>query len=129
MRLISRIPGFSLVEVALALGIVAFGLIALMSLLPTGLNLAKQTAEEAAAANILAHESTRFVEAESGVPVYFNANGMRMPSADGAIYRAVGEILTNSLPRAARITVAWPAQGTNSTGRVETIVVLSSSSP
>ena len=124
MRLISRIPGFSLVEVALALGIVAFGLIALMSLLPTGLNLAKQTADEAAAVSILSDESTRLDEAENGVPVYFNANGMRMSSADGAAYRAVWEFLTNALPPSARITVEWPAQGTNSTGRVQTIVVI-----
>ncbi len=124
MRLNSRIPGFSLVEVALALGIVAFGLIALMSLLPTGINLAKQTADESAAVSILADESARFEEGEQGVPVFFTANGLRTSSADGATYRADWEILTNALTPAARITVAWPAQGTNSTGRVETIVVL-----
>ena len=38
--------GFSLVEVTIALGIVAFGLMALFALLPIGLNLVRESSEE-----------------------------------------------------------------------------------
>ena len=126
MRQIPRIasPGFSLVEVTLALGIVTFGLIAVMGLLPTGLNLARQSADEAAAVNILTDISSRLESAGPG-PIYFNADGMELSAAAGATYVATWEIRSNALPPTARITVGWPALAANSTGQVETIIVLS----
>jgi len=137
MRQIPRIasPGFSLVEVTLALGIVTFGLIAVMGLLPTGLNLAKQSADEVAAVNIMTGIS---LSLEKGSPVNgkatFNADGMRIPTtadpsyvAMHATYAARWDIRSNSVPPTALITVSWPV--TNSIGSVESIVVLSQGSP
>ncbi|MBA3960367.1 MAG: hypothetical protein H0X40_00495 [Chthoniobacterales bacterium] len=45
--------GFSLIEVTLAIGIVGFGLIAIMGLLPVGLTSNRNAAEQAAATGIL----------------------------------------------------------------------------
>lgn len=49
---------FSLVEVTLALGIISFGLIAIMGLVPKGLGIVKESADEAAALNILSAVSS-----------------------------------------------------------------------
>ena len=53
--LAARLPsaGFSLIEVSLALGIVAFALLAVVGLLPTGLKAVKNANEQAGAANAL----------------------------------------------------------------------------
>ncbi len=53
MEMKTSTRGFSLVEVTLALSLVTFCLIAIFSLLPTGLNAAKASAEEAGAAALL----------------------------------------------------------------------------
>ena len=72
---------FSLIEVTLALGIVAFALVALMGLLPTGLSTQQLSQEEAEAASTLnmvatAVQGARFVGRSSGnatysLPFYF----------------------------------------------------------
>jgi type IV pilus modification protein PilV len=46
--------GFSLVEVVIAIGIVAFGMLAVVGLLPTGIKIARNSAEQAQAANLVA---------------------------------------------------------------------------
>lgn len=45
--------GFSLVEITIAIGIISFALLALLGLLPTGLNTVKASADESIATNIL----------------------------------------------------------------------------
>jgi Tfp pilus assembly protein PilV len=49
----TKTAGFSLVEVAVAIGIVAFAMIPLVGLLPTGLKIARNSAEQAQAANLV----------------------------------------------------------------------------
>ena len=127
--------GFSLVEVTLALGIITFGLIAVMSLLPTGLRLAKQSADEVAAVNIMTGISVSLEKAGSAASsgnATFNADGMRIPKtadpayvAMHATYAARWDIRSNSVPRTALITVSWPATTINSLGSVESIIVMS----
>ena len=127
--------GFSLVEVTLALGIITFGLIAVMGLLPTGLRLAKQSADEVAAVSIMTGISVSLEKAGSTANsgnATFTADGMRIPkTADAAYvakyatYAATWEIRSSAVPPSALITVSWPAITTNYTGRVESIVVLS----
>ena len=51
---LSKGSAFSLVEVTLALGIAAFGLIAVFGLLPTGLNTNQASIRQTAAANVIA---------------------------------------------------------------------------
>jgi prepilin-type N-terminal cleavage/methylation domain-containing protein len=45
--------GFSLVEVVVAIGIVAFGMLAVIGLLPTGMKMARNSTEQAQAANLV----------------------------------------------------------------------------
>lgn len=48
-------PGFSLVEVALALGVAAFALVAIIGLVPIGINSVQGSLERTTAANIVAN--------------------------------------------------------------------------
>ena len=120
--------GFSLVEVTLALGIITFGLIAVMGLLPTGLKLAKQSADEVAAVSIMTGISVSLEKAGAAAHsgnATFNADGMRIYTTADATYAAKWEIRPTSVPFTALITVSWPAITTNPTGSVESIVVVS----
>jgi uncharacterized protein (TIGR02598 family) len=58
--------GFSLVEVTIALGLVIFGLVVLFALLPTGLNLVKESADEGVAVNILTMVAADFQSVQRG---------------------------------------------------------------
>jgi uncharacterized protein (TIGR02598 family) len=60
--------GFSLVEVVVAIGIVSFGMLAVVGLLPTGLKIARNSAEQAQAANLVAAlaESVRGASTTNG---------------------------------------------------------------
>jgi len=115
--------GFSLVEVVLALGIITFGLIAVMGLLPTGLRLVKQSADEVTAVSIMTRKSANFTNLISGNATY-NAQGIECPPTADATYAAKWEIRSSAAPPTALITVSWPANTTNSIGSVESIVVL-----
>ena len=138
--------GFSLVEVVLALGIITFGLIAVMGLLPTGLRLTKQSADEVAAVNIMTGisvdiqsvEQTNKKSVRSQSPVwtdnsgkaYFNPEGKWLGNSgpyDEVAYVAswTRRASSNWSPPTALITVSWPAITTIPTGSVESIVVLS----
>jgi len=120
--LASKLPlGFSLVEVVLALGIITFGLIAVMGLLPTGLRLAKQSADEVAAVSIMTEISVSLTN--SGNAIY-NADGMKVSTTANATYAATWNIRSNSVPPTALITVSWPAITTKPTGSVESIVMV-----
>ncbi len=91
--------GFSLVEVTLALGIITFGLIAVMGLLPTGLKLTKQSADEVAAVNIMTGISASLQKAgstcSSGTD-YYNADGVRVTTLADATYAAKWVVRTNN---------------------------------
>ncbi|MEI8309239.1 MAG: hypothetical protein WCH98_00645 [Verrucomicrobiota bacterium] len=110
-------------EVTLALGIITFGLIAVMGLLPTGLRLAKQSADEVTAVSIMTRKSANFTNLISGNATY-NAQGIECPPTADATYAAKWDIRPTSVPLTALITVSWPANTTNYTGSVESIVVL-----
>jgi len=67
----SSVDAFTLVEVAIALAIITFALIAVFSLLPVGLNSLKHASDEAAAASALRTLSTEVLCA----PVTTNVDG------------------------------------------------------
>lgn len=118
--------GFSLVEVTLALGIITFGLIAVMGLLPTGIKLTKQSADEVAAVNIMTGISAKLQKAGSTASSgtdYFNADGV-VTTLASATYAAKWVVRSSSVPPNALITVSWPAVSPTPTGFVESIVVI-----
>jgi len=105
---------FSLVEVTIALGLVTFGLVVLFALLPTGLNLVKQSEDEGVAVNILtmvaadfqsvakaATETPRFEIPfrngrssglfGSGTPLFFSESGMWLPEVQASTVQQAAE--------------------------------------
>ena len=135
---------FSLIEVTMALGIVAFGLIAILGLLPTGLNLARECRDETVAVNILSALASdlQYREESSGKTrlyqvhieggrtgrTLFDQNGGWLGAAADspeAIYAGSWEIRSQSkgMPAHALVRVGWPALSPQATGMVETLVV------
>lgn len=137
--------GFSLVEVTLALGLIAFGVIALMGILPTGLNLVRESENEAVALNIAMAINADVQSLGDGVstsvqhqiPVgapntgkaYFNQHGKWLGNnstyAD-AVYVANWDVRkrTPLSPPTLYITVAWPAQAATPAHVFESLIVL-----
>lgn len=125
---------FSLVEVTLALGIISFGLIAIMGLVPKGLGIVKESADEAAALNILSAVSSDLqcvgsnetlsykISLKSGnsgkIKGYFNSDGNWLGKSetvpDDAVYALSWRIQARSLlsPPVAFISIYWPAKAT-----------------
>ncbi len=121
-------PGFSLVEVTLALAIVAFGLIAIFGLLPGGLGLVRESAAEATASNVM---GAVVLEVKAGalspstnapVEILYDSDGLPVDAENGATYIARVQLLGISKPRLANIQILWPEA--NPVNWVETIVVL-----
>jgi len=147
----NRKMAFSLVEVTIALGILAFGLIAMLGVLPTGLRLVKESADEAAAANIALALQAEILSAPAAafaptnpaltkryeLPLsYANAgtalftkegkwlgNGGSYPDAAYAAKWAVRD-RTSSSPPTVLISVGWPALAAEPAGTVEVLLVL-----
>lgn len=121
--------GFSLVEVTLALGIVAFGLIAIFGLLPIGLGLVRESASEATAISVMGAVA---IELRLGSisppttddPLLFDSEGLPVEPGGGrfATYKAHAQVLENAKPKLANIQILWPEK--NPVNLVETIVVL-----
>lgn len=122
--------GFSLVEVTLALGIVAFGLIAIIGLLPRGLGLVRESAAEATAINVL---GTVALDLKAGgitpstntpVELFFDTDGLPVesPTEGGAGYAVRVQVRGTAKPWLANIQVLWPRD--NPINSVETLVVV-----
>lgn len=82
--------GMTLVEVALAIGLLSFCAVALMGLLPIMLNVSRESRETAIVARIYKAVVTDLQEdpqAASGA-WYFNSRGVLLPSAQDSDYRA-----------------------------------------
>jgi len=101
----AREAGFTLVEVVMALGIVAFGIIAVFGLLPAGLGIFRESIEATVSSQILQQilveaQETDFdqlIKDHTGNPIsagttgkkairYFDDQGREQASATGAIY-------------------------------------------
>ncbi len=134
---------FSLVEVAMAVGIVAFGLIAIFGLLPTSLTTTRTISSEGMATDILtALAEDLQVEREApadATPLYglavgtdtngsvfFNQAGLPAASPSEAAYKADWRRWTTNHGASAciiHLSVGWPA--TNAQGQIEALVPLS----
>ena len=77
--------GFSLVEVTIALGLVTFGLVSILGVLPVGLSTLREARETAAYANLLQqveaeYASTPFVSILQSRTFYFDQEGRMLNS-------------------------------------------------
>jgi uncharacterized protein (TIGR02598 family) len=95
--------GFTLTEVALALGIVAFAFVPMLGLLPAGLNASRQAIDTTLEAQIVQQMTGAAVQADysnlaslaSQASYYFDYQGNKT-TAGNAIYRAGFAIATNT---------------------------------
>lgn len=134
---------FSLVEVTLALGIISFGLIAIMGLIPKGLGIVKESADEAVALNILSAVSSDLQCVGSNetlsykIPVgtansgkgYFDGDGNWLGNSavpSDAVYVLSWTVQARSLqgPPAASLSIGWPAKAAQPLGSVDCVLVL-----
>lgn len=138
---------FSLIEVTIALGIIAFAMIVIMGLLPAGMSTVRESSEESAATNILAAVAADIRNIPAGqtnTPAYgipawsdpvvaqgtlrVDANGSEPGSAQAPVYAVTWTIIPpaaqSANPRYVHVRVAWPGNAPQPTGFVETLVGL-----
>ena len=121
IRFIARQTGFSLVEVTLALAIMAIGLIAIIGMIPQGVQSSRDAADNTLVATI-AHDAFSEMRRQAlttwppGLPdVYYDAAGTNIPTQPQDRYfhiKATSQAgaVPNLLVVAATIT--WPDKGT-----------------
>jgi uncharacterized protein (TIGR02598 family) len=136
-RLNPNVAAFSLVELALAMGIAAFCLIAVFGLMPIGVQTNRNATSQTAATNIMAgvvadlRAPPRTITTSSQFAItfgtdktlYFDGAG-RASTSLGADSRYQLNITWNSAPTGSRyagLKVTWPAAATleNASGSVE----------
>ncbi len=134
--------GFSLVEVTIALGLAAFGIIAIFALLPTGINSGSDAVRNTVAADLATSIVSDLQAAKSGdvsplyglkpdtadpssPPLYLKADGSKQSSAVSADFCANVNISTNAAKISqVSIVISWPAQATNSVNKFEIVTSL-----
>lgn len=95
-----RAQGFTLVEVTLAIGIIAFALLAVLALVPVGLNSGRAAIDATRTTLILSDAQNRariagtsatFTNATNvTLPnLYYDQDGLALPGYAGALYRAI----------------------------------------
>lgn len=145
-----RSPGFkhdagmSLVEITLALGIVAFAFTVILGLLPVGMATLREGRMEEAATDILSTVATDMratpaTEANSpvfGIPVqggspedasrFFDESGAIVQSSQEAVFQldVVPQPGGDRAVRVWRLRVSWPATGSPAGGMVDGLFVL-----
>lgn len=107
----SRFPrpnGFSLVEVTIALGLISFGLVTMIGLMPTGLEVLRNSTQQTIDTQILQQISNDLVvnsfnsrsdfSTFNTATLYFNEEAQLLASGTGARYKAVLQDQSPSLP-------------------------------
>jgi type II secretory pathway pseudopilin PulG len=134
--------GFSLVEVVIAIGIVAFAFIAIISLIPVGMQINRDSTEESRAMNLLqaivadrqaaswsSNSPVYDLPALSGVTtptsgtLWVNEDGTTNAGASGALYKVSYTIYPSAgymQPAFLNLGASWPAAATNAS-RVEIV--------
>ncbi len=97
--------GFSLVEVVLAVGIMALGVVTILGLLPHGLEMSRRTANEMAETRIVDQivgelQNTRWstVDAMGDQVRYFDDQGLELQSGDQDFNTTVSYVVQVSIP-------------------------------
>lgn len=145
--------GFSLVEVALALAVVAFALVSLYGLLPLSLNTAKNSSEENAAANLALALETDLRAAgkaferspmyglalNQSSTIYIDAGGGPFPApsepGENSRYRVSLKVLRpdagSLLATEGQLTIHWPARADSdaAAGELSVFVALDRNGP
>ncbi len=143
-----RRAAFSLVEVTLALGIVAFSLMALLGLLPAGLAAVRETEEERTAANLLAAVEAdvrnlpdgqtqgvlyaipvRTTGAATSGTLFLGAVGQSVPARADADYLLEWQVRRPSATTAGEphhlwVRIAWPGRAEVPPQWLETVISL-----
>lgn len=136
----SQAGGFSLVEVTIALGLAAFGLLAIFGLLSTGLNTNRVSIDTTGAASLAAAVVADLQAAPraGASPIYaiapdtatsaellLSQDGAKVTSQQQADYRARVLITTPSTGmKHVRVVMEWPAVTTNAPNNFEIVTVL-----
>ena len=99
----SKTKAFSLVEVALAIGLLAFAGIAVLGFLPTALNVARSTSIDAVSSTIAANVKADLQQVElrgSGISLrHYDLAGLEVPASSGdAVIQAYRSEKTQALP-------------------------------
>ncbi len=108
----ARQKAFSLIEVTLAIGIVAFAMIPLLGLVPVGLNAAQNSMRQTANTHILNQVSSGLDRLPFGDQVddyvnqtlYFDYNGAPVSTAADSIFTVTMTALGPSFPGSAQLT-------------------------
>jgi uncharacterized protein (TIGR02598 family) len=98
---------FSLVEVVIALGVIAFAFVPMVGLLPLGLDVSRQAIDTTVAAQIAQQLNTEAQQtdfsrlpelavASLAAPIYFDDQGNKVSGAADAIYEVVFDITTTT---------------------------------
>ncbi len=116
---------FSLVEVAISLGVISFVLLALLGLLSVGLDAGKSSREDTVItglclATLADLKATPYADLASNTITYFTYDGGRTSNSDGAYYQCTAEVSdprglqTNShFSKRVKIEIAWPVAAPN----------------
>jgi uncharacterized protein (TIGR02598 family) len=125
-----RSTGFSLTEVALALAIISFAFVAILGVIPAGLDASRNAVNHTVVAGILAQVQQRLLQqplqpgAVAFSPLFFSDNGTPIPAdaetnaLSSRVYRADVEIVewarrpenTGTLSPL-RVSLSWPVDG------------------
>lgn len=144
-----RADAFSLVEVVLAVGIVAFGLVAIFALLPTGMVAVQEAKSQDEATDILAVAASElkaaharqsvspilrisFPVATGGETVLLDRFGALVPTGStSAFYKLTIEPLpSDTFPGPAfHLLVTWPESAQKPQGQVESLIALPKQTP
>lgn len=130
---------FSLVEVTIAFGIVAFAVVVVIGLLPVGLSASQEGSAEEAATEILSAAAADIGNAAPsgrnsplyGIPlnapadVFFSPGPILSISTSNSDFRLSISPRTSANPalRILHLTVSWPPHVVTPTGSVETLVM------
>lgn len=136
---------FSLIEVTMALGIAVFGIITLFALLPTGLNMTRESSAQSLAVNLLTGLASNIRNSDgtasttnpsiplgspgSGV-IYFDESGLSLGNtlSDAAIYKAEWSVHSldeaHAIPPSVHLRIGWPVHAEHLIGFEDTLVIL-----
>lgn len=132
LRSVSRRCGFTLVEVTMAIGIFSFGFVAMIGLLPVGLNVSRQAIETTISSQIVQQLTTQALQTdfslleklEEAKPYYFDDQGKELAANDGQSETSLMEKSSYKAGFAVDTNTALPSNTTSQRLATVTVFVL-----